>query len=350
MRLTTRLEHRKEHGCCFIVPLNVLRTYAGDPRLDPKVRAKLMETFVQTGNLKRVREAGRLACLTSRRSLMPTLVAVQQAQQQLFDCQHRQSLPGQAISNPGASTDKAVSTVYNVTGKVAEFYLKILGRNSIDNQGQDLVSSVHYRVDFDNAFWNGNQMVYGDGDGRLFTEFYNSPDVIGHELTHGVTQNESGLLYEGESGALNESISDVFGAVFNQWLNGWPSSNAQGWLIGAGIIAAPERAAGKTCLRDMLDPPADHCLSPQPASYANFDPTADVHYNSGITNKAFALFAQAVGANSWQDAIKVWYAACTDKRLTSSATFKDFAELTLNVAQNLAGPLQTAWTQVQVLP
>jgi Zn-dependent metalloprotease len=338
-------------GCCFIVPLNVLRRYALDTSLDPQVRTKLQETFVETGRLKLLREASRVASITHRRSLAPALGAAELPQQQLFDCRHRQSLPGRPISNPASSTVEAIKTVYNTTAKVAEFYAEILRRNSVDNEGLDLVSSLHYRVHFDNAFWNGQQMVYGDGDGSVFVEFYKSPDVIGHELTHGVTQYESGLRYEGESGALNESISDVFGAVFNQSLNGWPASNPQGWLIGAGIMGPRAKAAGKTCLRDMLDPKATHCLSPQPDSYTDFDPTADVHDNSGIPNKAFAAFAQSVAGNSWEQAIKVWYATCTDRRLSSSATFVDFARLTVEAAnqvggKDLAGKAQQAWQKV----
>jgi Zn-dependent metalloprotease len=173
-------------------------------------------------------------------------------------------------------------------------------------------------------------------------------DVIGHELTHGVTQYENGLQYEGESGALNESISDVFGAVFNQWLNEWPTNDAKGWLIGAGIMGPQARAKGKTCLRDMVNPSAAHCLSPQPDSYKNFDPSADVHENSGIPNKAFAQFAQGVGGNAWDRAIKVWYRACTDRRLSSTAMFVDFARLTIDAAQKegLAAPAQAAWQSV----
>jgi Zn-dependent metalloprotease len=347
MRCSTPTRLPKNCGCCFIVPLNVLRTYAGDLRLDAQIRMKLKETFQETGRLKTFREAGRVAAVAFRRSVAPALAAAVAVQQQVFDCQNRQSLPGRLVSDP-AKADEAAKMVFNVTGKVAEFYQQFFGRNSVDNQGLELVSSVHYRQDFDNAFWNGQQMVYGDGDGRLFSEFYHSPDVIGHELTHGVTQNESGLRYEGESGALNESISDVFGAAFNQWLNAWPASKPEGWLIGAGIVAKPEQDTGKTCLRDMLQPTAAHCISQQPDSYDNFDPTADVHYNSSIPNRAFAMFAQGVGGNSWDRAIQVWYTACTDKRLSANATFVDFARLTVEAAKALAGPLQEAWAKVKL--
>src|SRR5262249_60300693 len=136
--------------------------------------------------------------------------------------------------------------VCSVTANMAEFYISILNRPSVDNQGLDLVSSVHYRVHFDNAFWNGQQMVYGDGDGELFVEFYKSPDVIGHELTHGVTQYESGLRFEGESGALNESIRDVFGPVLTQGLNKGQTNEPGGGLMGAAKMVPKERAKGKT--------------------------------------------------------------------------------------------------------
>ncbi|HML12960.1 MAG TPA: M4 family metallopeptidase, partial [Xanthobacteraceae bacterium] len=271
---------------------------------------------------------------------------------QVFDCQQRQSLPGRPAADPQASNDPAVSTIYATTQKVAEFYKTVFGRNSVDNNGLDLVSSVHYQQNYDNAFWNGQQMVYGDGDGTIFTQFFKSSDVIGHELTHGVTQYESGLLYEGESGALNESISDAFGAVFNQWVNGWDVSKPQGWLIGAGIMGSQASADGKTCLRDMNDPGGAHCLAPQPASYKQFDPSGDVHYNSGIPNKAFALFAQAVGGNGWERALKVWYSACTNRKVSSGATFTDFAAVTIEAASavgsDIADQLKQAWAAVDL--
>jgi Zn-dependent metalloprotease len=174
--------------------------------------------------------------------------------------------------------------------------------------------------------------------------------VIGHELTHGVAQYESGLQYQGESGALNETISDIFGATFNQWLNSWPATHSEGWLIGAGIMGSRARGAGKTCLRDMVDPSNAHCLSPQPDSYSNFDPTADVHQNSGIGNKAYAMFAQAVGGNSWNRAIGVWYLACTNRGLSSNATYSDFALLTIAAARNvgLEAEARQAWQAVAV--
>ncbi len=199
-------------------------------------------------------------------------------------------------------------------------------------------------------------MVYGNGDQHIFVDFWKSPDVIGHELTHGVTQNESGLRYEGESGALNESISDCFGAAFNQWVMKAPASKDEGWLVGAGIMGPDAKAKGYICLRDMVNPGDKHCLSPQPGSYAHFDPTADVHINSGIPNRAFALFARAYGGNAYDAPIKLWYSACTGGHLSSSATIAQFAIATLAAAGRWTGPekdkltkaLQDAWSTVEV--
>ena len=345
--MTTMPAHVHNSGCgCFIVPPNILKAYARDTQLDSATRGRLQDTFVETMRLRGLREAHRVAALSGRRSLMAA-APTGDAAQHLFDCQHRQALPGRAVAGAG---DEALTTVFNTTAKVAEFYRTVLNRNSIDNQGLDLVSSVRYRIHFDNAFWNGSQMVYGDGDGTIFTDFWKSPDVIGHELTHGVTQNESGLRYEGESGALNESISDCFGAAFNQWLNKWDVREPKAWLIGAGIMGPRATAAGRTCLRDMVQPSAAHCLSPQPESYQQFDPTGDVHENSGIANKAFALFAQAAGGKVSDRAIKVWYAACSDRRLPSTATFAEFAALTIEAAakQGLGDQAKQAWAEVKV--
>ncbi|CAB3806895.1 hypothetical protein LMG28614_06493 [Paraburkholderia ultramafica] len=340
-------------NCCFIVPPVVLREHSRDATLDRRIRTKLQDTYLEVTRLKLLREASRVAALNEQPQSMLGAPGAVQPQQQVFDCQHRQSLPGIPIAAPASAADAAIKTTYTVTARVDDFYRQVLGRNSIDNRGIDIASSVHYRMNFDNAFWNGQQMVYGDGDGQLFSEFYKSPDVIGHELTHGVTQYESGLSYEGESGALNESISDVFGAVFNQWVNNWAVTETKGWLIGAGIMGQRALANGKTCLRDMLEPAADHCLSAQPASYEHFDPTADVHINSGIPNRAFAALAQAAGGNAWDRALKVWYAVCTGGDLHSNATFVDFAQLTIAKSEELyerefASFARQAWTSVQL--
>jgi Zn-dependent metalloprotease len=334
--------------CCFVVPPSVLRKYSRDGSIDAASRKSLQDTFAETDRLRGLREAHRVATMRDTERFVAEL-APHQPVQHLYDCKNRKTLPGTLVPVPSGG----FKTTFDTTAKVVEFYKTILGRNSVDNKGFDLSSSLHYSKAYANAFWDGHQMVYGDGDGNIFTSMYLSPDVIGHELTHGVTQNLSALRYEGESGALNESISDVFGTVINQWLNQWTVTEPRGWLVGAGIMAAKAQAKGFTCLRDMMAPSAKHCLSPQPERYSQMDPTADVHENSGIPNKAFANFARAVGGQAWAQPIKVWYATCSNRQLRSDATFAEFAALTIASATTiggavLAGKCRSAWQEVEV--
>jgi thermolysin metallopeptidase-like protein len=249
-------------GCCFIISLDVLRALAQGQKIETADRATYQRAYATTQKLRLVREGHRLASLAGHQSglaLRATAVAKQPVEH-VFDCKHGTTLPGTPVPDP---TEPAFKTVFDTTAKVAEFYKTVLGRNSVDNQGMDLVSSLNYDQDYQNAFWDGQQMVYGNGDNKVFIDFWRSPDVIGHELTHGVTQHESGLIYEGQSGALNESISDCFGAVFAQWLADKPASDASGWLIGAGIMGPAAKAKGFTCLRDMVNPSS---ALPQPAA------------------------------------------------------------------------------------
>lgn len=335
-------------ACCFIIPPSVLRHYSRDESLDADTRTALQDSYLETERLRGLREAHRTATLQDPHRLAPDTTP-HKAVLQVFDCGNRRALPGLVVPRPSGAYKTANAT----TAKVLEFYKKVLGRNSVDNKGFDLNSSLHYGKHYDNAFWNGRQMVYGDGDGKMFTGMYLSPDVIGHEITHGVTQYESALRYQGESGALNESLSDVFGVVFNQWLNNWDVTEPKGWLVGAGIIAQPSKDKGIICLRDMVTPGAAHCLSTQPDRYSQIDPTAEVHTNSGVPNKAFALFAKALGGQAWTQAIRVWYDTATNRQLRTDATFAEFAGLTVKSAKKLGGATlarqcKKAWDAVEV--
>jgi Zn-dependent metalloprotease len=204
-----------------------------------------------------------------------------------------------------------------------------------------LVSTVHYQKDYDNAFWDGQQMVYGDGDGDLFNRFTVAVDVIGHELTHGVTEHTSNLTYSGQPGALNESWSDVFGSLVKQWQLGQSASEAD-WLIGQGLFTSKVNGAA---LRSMKDPGAaydDPVLGkdPQPAHMRDYVTTLEdaggVHINSGIPNHAFFLASVAMGGFAWERAGRIWYVAARD-RFTSETDFQGAARLTHAVAGELYG-------------
>ncbi|MFN0304334.1 MAG: M4 family metallopeptidase [Burkholderiales bacterium] len=269
-------------------------------------------------------------------------------------------LPGKLVRSEGgpASSDVAVNEAYNYAGSTWQLYFKIFGRNSLDDKGMALVQTVHAGIAYDNAFWDGRQMVYGDGDGVIFTRFTKSPDVIAHELTHGVVQFTSRLEYYGESGALNEHFADVFGSLVRQYRKKQTAKTAD-WLIGKEIlIPAPTR----TALRSMKDPGTaykndpDIGSDPQPKHYKNrYKGTADsggVHINSGIPNHAFYLAATAVGGSAWLSVGKVWYQVMLNLSPTSNfaACAKQCRQVSQSMApqlgQKVADAVDVAWKAV----
>jgi Zn-dependent metalloprotease len=277
---------------------------------------------------------------------------------------HTQQLPGTQMRAEGgpATGDVEADEAYDGLGATFNFYLAAYHRNSIDNQGLPLLASVHYGVQYDNAFWNGQQMVFGDGDGQLFERFTIAVDVIGHELTHGVTGSEVNLTYIGQSGALNESVSDVFGSMVKQYKLGQTAAQAD-WLIGAGLLMPSVHGVA---LRSMKAPGTaydDPVLGkdPQPATMAGYVHTTQdnggVHTNSGIPNHAFYLAAAAIGGYAWEKAGNIWYETIGDPKLKRTANFRSFAARTVANAQRLYGAtgaeqaaVTTAWQQVGVLP
>ncbi len=283
-------------------------------------------------------------------------------QRTVYDARHGSQLPGAKARGEGdpPGKDVTVNEAYDGAGATYDLYRQAFDRNSIDDRGMPLVSTVHYRRDYDNAFWDGNQMVYGDGDGKIFQRFTKAVDVIGHELTHGVTQYEANLDYADQPGALNESFSDVFGSLVKQWALGQAAEQAD-WLIGAGLFTAAVRGAA---LRSMAAPGTayDDPLigkDPQPADMAHYVETADdnggVHINSGIPNRAFYLAATAIGGFAWERAGKVWYVTLRD-RLRPNSDFKAAADSTIAAAKELFGArgavakaVAAAWSQVGVL-
>ena len=257
----------------------------------------------------------------------------------ISDAQTREELPGVRVrgEDDPVSTDTAVNQAFDGLGATFRLYWDAFGRSSIDAAGGTLPATVHYGDRYDNAFWNGERMVFGDGDGEVFTGFTQSLSVIAHELTHGVVEYSGGLAYSGQSGALNESLADVFGALAEQHAAGQEAAEAT-WLIGEGIFTD---AVQGTALRSLRAPGTaydDDVLGrdPQPAHMRDFVVTeADnggVHINSGIPNKAFFLVATALGGYAWDRAGHIWYLAMTGGSLPPSADFVTFAAETLAIA------------------
>jgi len=323
---------------CKFVPDEVLARLANDPKIKEFDRAALQRTLAVDTEMRRLRDVN--ASLTAQSMAIANLTALTALAKKpaikLFDCLKGTVLPGTPIASPQSSGDATVKRTFKNTTGVAKFLQKEFGRNSLDGQGMDLISSVHYGENYNNAFWNGQQMTYGDGDGAIFVDFTLGDDVVGHELTHGLTQYTLQLVYSNEPGGLNESISDVFGSMFRQWQANETVQKAD-WLIGADIIGPKAKAAGYTCLRDMANPGSKKALSPQPSNYSGYHPGMDPHQSSGIPNNAFYRAAMAIGGKSWQKAGKVWFKALTGSGPQPNMTMKQFANRTRTEAKGLFG-------------
>ena len=262
----------------------------------------------------------------------------------IYDARGTFTVPGVARRREGEppSHDVAVDEAYDALGATYNLLHEAFGRHSLDDAGLRLDGTVHYGRAFDNAFWDGARMVFGDGDGRLFNRFTIAPGIVGHELGHGVTQYEARLRYRDEPGALNESFSDVLGILVKQRLLGIQARQSN-WLIGEGLFTKSVRGVA---LRSMKAPGTaydDPVLGkdPQPAQMHDYVHTSDdgggVHINSGIPNRAFYLVATAVGGFAWEDAGRIWYVALRD-RLRQRTTFSQAAALTALTAADLFGP------------
>jgi Zn-dependent metalloprotease len=294
--------------CRPIVPPYILDAIAR--RGDDFERARALETLLQTERLRGRRDATAGVC--------PAIPAGEE-RRTVYDEAGSSVLPGRLVRGEGgrAARDAAVDEAYDGAGATWEFYEKVYCRNSIDGK------------------------VYGDGDGRIFNRFTVALDVIGHELTHGVTGTEANFDYEGQPGALNESFSDVFGSLVKQW---WRKERAEqaDWLIGAGLFTPKVKGAG---IRSMLHPGSaydDPVLGhdPQPSTmkdfYDGYDDNGGVHVNSGIPNRAFALAAVAIGGFAWEKAGRIWYVALTE-RLRPASDFRDAATATAAIAAEMYG-------------
>ncbi|MCL1870612.1 MAG: M4 family metallopeptidase [Promicromonosporaceae bacterium] len=339
------------HPIECILPPHVLDAIKKHGTADQKERAR--RTLELSATLRSNREA---------QPFRPVQSLVATATTAIYTANHGTTLPGTVVrTNTGKkSSDVAVNEAWTGLKATLKLYGDKFDRNSVDGAGMPLIGTVHFDQDYDNAYWNGEQMVFGDGDGTLFNRFTIAIDIMGHELTHGVTQHSGGMDYQGQAGALNESMSDVFGSMVKQY-HASPRTKAADadWLIGAGLLAPGVKGVA---LRSMKAPGTaydDPTLGkdPQPADMAHYVKTTQdnggVHINSGIPNRAFYLAAVGFGGYAWAKAGPVWYQALIDPTRPSSNSFADFAQLTVTKAHGLygadgAGIVADAWQQVGV--
>jgi Zn-dependent metalloprotease len=265
-----------------------------------------------------------------------------EADRKVYDCNNRTRLrKGLALSEGGSYTsDDVINTVYDNAGFIREFYKTALNWLSYDNAGSDLHLNVHFSRNYNNAFWDGDDMVFGDGDGVIFTNFGNSLDVTGHELTHGVVQYTAGLIYNGQPGALNEHMADVFGVAIRQHVEGQSQDPANAnWLVGDSIMGPTLQGQA---IRNMKEPGTAYDneymgQDPQPdhmdGYYYGSGDNYGVHINSGIPNKVFYLMSVDLGDT--MVAAKLWFEIL--KTMGANDNFATFKIKAVEKAMELHG-------------
>lgn len=254
-----------------------------------------------------------------------------------YTANYTETQPGSLYTSSSTTiSDPAVVSAHSYAEVVYDFYKLFFNRNSIDNNGMSIKSTVHYGSNYNNAFWDGYQMTYGDGDGSQFKCLAGDLDVVGHEMTHGVTSNTANLTYRNQSGALNESMSDVFGVLIQTWdkynvrNNGAWQFNSADWVVGD-EITTPNTPGD--ALRSLADP----TLYNQPAHmnnlYTGTQDNGGVHINSGIPNKAAYLIAQNIGC---EKLAKIYYRALTTY-FNASTNFQGARDGFVQAATDLYG-------------
>ncbi len=327
---------------CTIIPPYLLEALARSD--DPTLAAWARATLRADADRRRTRRSSELRPSPAPGAApRPQRGTAQGPQRAVHDARAGTTLPGELVRGEGQpdTGDREVSEAYDGLGATWELWQQVYGRNSLDGRGLPLVATVHYGRQYDNAFWDGTQMVFGDGDGVIFAPFTRSLDVIGHELAHGVTQYTSGLNYQDQSGALNESVSDVFGVLVKQRHLG-QSADLADWLVGAELLGPDVQGVA---LRSMAAPGTAYDdprlgKDPQPAHLRDYVDTTDdnggVHINSGIPNKAFHVLATTLGGNAWEVPGQVWVDTITGD-ISADCDFATFAALTVAAAARRHG-------------
>jgi bacillolysin len=265
-----------------------------------------------------------------------------------YDAANRTRLSGSlwaSIDNLLNNTyDAAAVDAHYYAGKTYDYYNNVFHRNSYDDNGAIVKSSVHYGSKYNNAFWNGRQMVYGDGDGSTFIPLSGGIDVVGHELTHAVTDSESNLIYQNESGALNEAISDIFGTLVEFYDNNNPD-----YEIGEDVYTP---GIASDAFRSMSDPTKYGDPDHYSKLYTGKGDNGGVHINSGIINKAAYLLAKGgthygvTVTGIGNDKLGAIYYRANTVYLTKSSTFSQARAALAQAAADLYGATSVEVTSV----
>ncbi|NNF19926.1 MAG: M4 family metallopeptidase [Flavobacteriaceae bacterium] len=305
---------------CFIIPPHILEALAKQGNISCK---------------KALNDTRRI--LSKRNEALNNLLLRPRAEREgerfVYDSQgkYEQRVSLQRTEEDKPSGDVVVNQAFETSGFVRDYFENTFGLNSMDNMGMPVISNVHYGKAYNNAYWDGDEMTYGDGDGIEFKNFASAIDVVAHELTHGVTQFMANLEYKGQPGALNEHFSDVFATIVKQKYLEQNIAEAD-WLIGDTIVTS---AFPGIAIRSMKEPGSANEFDRQPAHmndyYSGPDDHYGVHINSGIPNRAFYLCCLEIGI---EQCSLVWYH--TLKKLWRTSNFQDMIDVILDVTQKLS--------------
>jgi Zn-dependent metalloprotease len=314
---------------CQFVPPQIVDHLARASVTDGLDPSTVQRAAVASERLRTQRRYATNASLATLRAPQPG-----KADRQVYDDLHDWKLDATPVWSEGdpPAADANVRGACEALRATRDFYREILGRDSIDGAGCALVANVNFGVDYPNAFWDGERMVFGNGDGVAFRDLTADLDVPGHELTHGVVQHTAGLEYTDQPGALNESFADVMGVCVDQYVCG-QDAGEHNWLVGDQAMA--EGVYGEA-IRSLAHPGTayDNKImgrDPQAAHMTGYVPAGDPHVNSGIPNRAFHLAAVDLGTFP---AARIWYAAL--QNLWPKAQFADAAYVCSEMARMLA--------------
>jgi Zn-dependent metalloprotease len=328
--------NRVHHAvCCSFVPPHILDSLAARDAQESTEPGPNRRTAIVTRQLAAERQRNRLSVASIAAITQPTPGDTDRA---IYDDQNTWNFDVDLVrgeSDPAVPAQN-VNQAYDHAGAARSFLKDVLNRDGADNAGMIVNVNVNFGAQFNNAFWDGVRLTMGNGDGVIFVDFAASPDVVGHELGHGVVQFTANLDYFSQSGALNESYADVLGSLIEQRLRGQNFDTAN-WLIGDEIMAP---GLYGEALRSMAHPGTAYNNSilgqdPQPDHMSNYyagpADNQGVHINSGICNRAFYLTAQELGTDA---AGQIWYAGL--QNLWPTAVFTDAATVLAAQARILA--------------
>ncbi len=335
---------------CYFIPPEVYRDLARDGSISPALRRQFRTAARIDAQVRRMRGNARVLNGLLNAEL-DAFAAFPDPPVVLFDCGGSPNLPGLPVAPD--SPDPLVPRVTDLTNDVARFFAEVFNRNSFDNLGAAMQSTLHFGMPAGQALWSGSQVLYSDGDGDLFHQPVEADDLVGHEWMHAVTANTLQLApTRTQSGGLDESISDAFGSMFRQWRAGQDAAQAD-WLMGADLLGKKQTDKGFACIRDLRDPDSTHCLTQQPRHVSGFVLQMKPHISSGIPNHAFCVAALQLGGKSWETIGQVWYAAVTGSGPNRNMDFAGFATKTRALAASMfparpevATAVNAGWTEV----